>query len=288
MSEVRTTGEGKRVERTLEGKVAIISGSSRGIGRATALRLAAAGASVVVNGTDKVAVDETISLVASVGGHAVGCVGDVSGDDFPERFVNTAVEAFGGLDIIVNNAGFPWDNVIQKTTDEQWDTVLNVHLKAPFRILRAAQPIISRQVKAERAEGRRVHRKVVNVSSVAGIGGNIGQSGYASAKAGLHGLTKTLAKEWGRYHVNVNAVAYGLIDTRLTEAVYGTGKTIMVADQEIPIGINADLLEQIRRTVPLGRAGTVEEGAGAIYIFCIPESDYISGQVITCGGGVSI
>jgi 3-oxoacyl-[acyl-carrier protein] reductase len=119
----------------------------------------------------------------------------VSADGFAERFVGTAVDAYGGLDIIVNNAGYTWDTVIQKMTDEQWDAILDVHLKAPFRILRAAQPFI-------KANPTEYHRKVVNISSVSGVFGNAGQSNYAAAKAGVVGLTKTLAKEWGRYRVN--------------------------------------------------------------------------------------
>lgn len=271
----------------LAGKSAIVSGSSRGIGRGVAERLAAEGAGVVINGLDKKAVDDTVAAIIAEGGSAVGCVGDVTADGFAEDFVQTAVREFGGLDIVVNNAGFPWDNVIQKTTDEQWDTVLDTHLKAPFRILRAAQPVIREQVREDQENGRRVHRKVVNVSSIAGIFGNVGQAGYASAKAGILGLTKTLAKEWGRYHVNVNAVAFGLIDTRLIRPV-GDGSTITVGEREIPIGINEEVLERIRDTVPLGRLGTVDEAAGSIYLFCGPDSDYVTGEVLTCGGGVTI
>ncbi|MGC7096123.1 SDR family NAD(P)-dependent oxidoreductase [Amycolatopsis lurida] len=271
----------------LAGRTAIVSGSSRGIGRGVAERLAAEGAAVVVNGMDKRAVDDTVAAITESGGAAVACVGDVTADGFPEHFVQTAVREFGGLDIVVNNAGFPWDNVIQKTTDEQWDTVLDTHLKAPFRILRAAQPVLREQVREDEEKGRRVHRKVVNVSSIAGVFGNVGQAGYASAKAGIFGLTRTLAKEWGRYRVNVNSVAFGLIDTRLICAV-GENDTITVGEREIPIGINEEVLERIRSTVPLGRFGTVAEAAGAIYLFCGPDSDYVTGEVLTCGGGVTI
>jgi 3-oxoacyl-[acyl-carrier protein] reductase len=169
-------------------------------------------------------------------------------------------------------------------SDEQWDTILDVHLKAPFRILRAAQPVISAAVKAERAAGQVVSRKVVNISSLAGVGGNAGQANYSSAKAGVEGLTRALSKEWGRLNVNVNAVAFGLISTRLTE-VADSGKTIDVEGREIKVGINPQLLASMEATIPLGRAGTAEEAAGAVYLLCTPESDYISGQTVLCAGG---
>jgi 3-oxoacyl-[acyl-carrier protein] reductase len=206
--------------------------------------------------------------------------------DFGERFVSTAVDAFGGVDIIVNNAGFTWDNVIQKMTDEQWSTIIDVHLTAPFRILRAAQPVISASVKRERAAGVAVPtRKVVNISSVAGLDGNAGQSSYSSAKAGIIGLTKTLAKEWGRYNVTVNAVAFGVIQTRLTVGAAGSS-TIDVQGREIKVGINPDALAAAEQMIALGRAGTPEEAAGAVYLLCTPESSYITGQTLICSGGL--
>jgi 3-oxoacyl-[acyl-carrier protein] reductase len=212
----------------------------------------------------------------------------VTEGDFADRFVATAVDNYGGVDIVINNAGYTWDDVIQKMTDEQWDAILDVHLKAPFRILRAVQPVISASAKAERAAGRpTTHRKIVNISSIAGLDGNAGQVNYGAAKAGIVGLTKTLAKEWGRYGVNVNAVAYGLIRTRLTEAAAGTDSTIDVQGRQIKVGVNPDLLTAMERMIPLGRAGTPEEAAGAVYLLCLPESDYISGQVLVCGGGYS-
>ncbi|CAM4119108.1 SDR family oxidoreductase [Nocardia ninae] len=274
---------------TLDGKVAIVSGSGRGIGREIALKLASEGARVVVNDLDAEPAGETVAAVEAAGGQAVSCVGSVTEEGFAERFVQTAVDEFGGLDIIINNAGYTWDSVIQKMTDEQWDAILDVHLKAPFRILRAAQPVIAAAVKQTKAAGEPVPcRKVVNISSLAGTGGNAGQANYSSGKAGILGLTKALAKEWGRYNVTVNAVAFGLIKTRLTETPAGTGGTIDVQGKEIKVGVNPNLLAAMEQMVPLGRGGTPAEAAGAVYLLCIPESDYVSAQTLVCGGGFNI
>ncbi|MBK6600399.1 MAG: SDR family oxidoreductase [Betaproteobacteria bacterium] len=269
----------------LEGKVALVSGSGRGIGRCIALKLAAEGARVVVNDMDEAPASETVAAIRAAGGEAVACVGSVTATDFAERFVGTAIGQYKGLDIIVNNAGYTWDNVIQKMTDEQWYAMLDVHLTAPFRILRAAAGFIRQASRKEAEAGSDVYRKVVNISSLAGIGGNAGQANYAAAKAGVIGLTAALAKEWGRYKVNVNCVAFGLIRTRLTQATAAQGAAIDVAGRRIEVGVNPDLLQAVERMVPLGRGGTPEEAAGAVYLFCTPESDYISGQTIVCGGG---
>ena len=272
----------------LEGKVAVVSGSGRGIGRAVAVKLASAGARVVVNDLDDGPAEETVAAIRAAGGSAAACVGSVTDLEFAERFVQTAVSEFGGLDIIVNNAGYTWDSVIQKMTDEQWDAILDVHLKAPFRILRAAQPIISARAKAEARDGGAVCRKVVNVSSIAGVGGNVGQANYSAAKAGILGLTKALSKEWGRYNVTVNAVAFGLIRTRLTEVPAGGDASIDIEGRQLKVGVNPELLEDMARAIPLGRAGTAEDAAGAVYLLTVPESDYISGQVLVCSGGYNI
>jgi 3-oxoacyl-[acyl-carrier protein] reductase len=274
---------------SLDGKVAIVSGSGRGIGREIALKLAAHGARVVVNDLDAQPADETVAAIESAGGTAAACVGDVTEDGFGERFVASAVDAFCGLDIIVNNAGYTWDNIVQKMTDDQWDAILDVHLKAPFRILRAAQPVISAAVKRARAAGDPVAcRKVVNISSIAGLGGNAGQANYAAAKAGVTGLTKTLAKEWGRYNVTVNTVAFGLIRTRLTATPADDDATIDVLGRQIKVGVNVDLLAAMERSIALGRAGTAREAAGAVYLLCLPESDYVTAQTLVCGGGLQI
>lgn len=275
--------------RNLDGKVAIVTGAGRGIGSHIALKLAAEGASVVVNDLDDGPAAETAQAIVSTGGRAVPVAGNITEDGFAERFVGAAVDNFGGLDIVVNNAGYTWDSVVQKMSDEQWDAILDVHLKAPFRILRAAQPVISRLAKAARAAGEPVPcRKVVNISSVAGLGGNPGQANYAAAKAGVTGLTKTLAKEWGRYNVTVNTVAFGLIQTRLTSTGGDEDGSIDIEGREIKVGVNPDLLAQMERSIPLGRSGSPDDAAGAVYLLCTPESDYISGQTVICAGGFNI
>ncbi len=271
----------------LDGKVALITGSGRGIGRATALKLAAEGARVVINDLDAGPAAEVVDEIRALGGQAVACVGNVTDKDFADRFVATALDNFQGLDIIVNNAGYTWDNVLQKMDDEQWQAMLDCHLTAPFRILRAAQPVIKKLVTVDRDAGRRVIRKVVNISSVAGLFGNAGQMNYSAGKAGIVGMTMTLAKEWGRMDVTVNCVAFGFIDTRLTVAAAGDGATANIGGREIKVGINAGLKEALERTIPLGRTGTPEDAAGSIYMFCIPESDYVSGQTLLCSGGVT-
>jgi len=268
----------------LDGKVAVITGSGRGIGRSIALKLASEGARIVVNDLDTEPAQETVQTVREAGGQAVACVGSVTAPDFAERLIGTATNEYKGLDIIVNNAGYTWDNVIQKMTDEQWYAMLDVHLTAPFRILRAAQPVIRALNKAE--AGRRVVRKVVNISSVAGLFGNAGQTNYSAAKAGIVGMTQTLAKEWGRLNVTVNCVAYGFIKTRLTSSAAGES-TANIEGREIKVGVNPDLLAMMEKAIPLGRGGTPDEAAGAVYLFCIPESDYVSGQTLMCSGGLT-
>lgn len=269
----------------LEGKVALITGSGRGIGREVALQLAAYGAKIVINDLDAEPADEVVAEIRAAGGEAVACVGSVTASDFADRFIQTAVKNYGSIDIIVNNAGFTWDNVIQKMSDEQWYAIIDCHLTAPFRILRAAQPVISALAKKEAAEGREVLRKVVNISSGA-AGGNVGQSNYSSGKAGILGLTKTLSKEWGRLKVNVNAVAFGLIETRLTQALAGDdSKTVNIEGREIKVGVQQARLDGAAATIPLGRPGKAQEAAGAVVMFCLPESDFCSGQTLYCGGG---
>lgn len=269
----------------LEGKTAIVTGSGRGIGQAIALKLASEGAKLVVNDLDAGPADDTIAKIKALGSDAVACLGDVTAPDFGARIVNAALEKFGAIDIIVNNAGYSWDGVVQKMTDEQWYAMLDVHATAPFRILRAAADYLRNATRKEKEEGRRVMRKVVNISSIAGLYGNAGQMGYSAGKAAIIGMTKTLSKEWGRYNVNVNCVAFGLIQTRMTAPI-GSGEAVAkVGEREIKMGIQPEFIDFMNKMIPLGRGGTPEEAAGAVYLMCIPESDYISGEVVLASGG---
>ena len=248
--------------------------------------LASAGASVVINDLDEGAAVETAAIISDAGHRASALAGDVTDSAFPDELVKHAVDKFGSIDIIVNNAGYTWDSVIQKTTDEQFRAMLDVHLMAPFRILRAASNWIRETAKRETAEGRRVMRKVVNITSIAGTDGNPGQAGYSSGKAGVIGLTKTLAKEWGRYNVNVNAVGFGLIETRLIQPLTGGDAKIEIKGHQINVGVQPKVLENVKALCPLGRLGTPEEAASAVLFFCSPLSDYITGEVLICGGGL--
>ena len=270
---------------TLEDKTALVTGAGRGIGRAIATKLAASGARVMLNDLDEGAVSETEGALCSAGYHVERVVGDLTIPSFPDELVKTTLEVFGSLDVIVNNAGYSWDDVIQKTTDEQFQAMLEIHLIVPFRILRAASTYIKENAKRETAAGERVMRKVVNITSIAGTDGNPGQAGYSSGKAGVIGLTKTLAKEWGRYNVNVNAVGFGLIDTRLVQPLTGSETNLEMKGHSIRVGVRPSMLDSMKTTCPLGRVGTPEEAAGAVLFFCSPLSDYVTGEVLVCGGG---
>lgn len=274
------------MSQTLKNKVTLITGAGRGIGQATALKFAAQGACVVVNDIDAEPVEQVVEQIRSAGGEAVSCIGDITTPNFANYFINTALQEYKGIDIIINNAGYTWDNLVHKITDEQWYAMIDIHLTAPFRILRAAQPVISELVKIERASGIIRSRRVVNISSISGVFGNVGQANYAVAKAGVEGMTKTLAKEWGRYNVTVNCVAYGYISTRNAGMVVNSG-TSHIDKRDIRAGTNLKLKSVMESAIPLGRGGTPEEAAGAVYIFCLPEADYISGQVLMCTGGLT-
>lgn len=268
---------------SLEGKSALVTGSGRGIGRAIAQRLASAGAQVLVTDIDSEAAAETASILGS---RAAAFSGDLTSPEFPQKLVEETIARHGSLDILVNNAGYTWDNVIQKMTDEQFQAMLDIHLVAPFRLLRAASGWIRETAKREAAEGRRVMRKVVNISSISGTQGNAGQVAYAAGKSGINGITKTLAKEWGRYNVTVNSVAFGLIETRLIQPLTSGAASIDMKGKQIPVGVQPSVLEAAAKGCPLGRLGTPEEAAGAVLFFCSPLSDYVTGEVLTCSGGM--
>lgn len=270
----------------LAGKVAIVTGAGQGIGRQIAWKLAGEGAAVVVNDLDDEEGRAVVAEIADAGGRAIACNGDVTADGFAEKIVGAGVDGLGGLHILVNNAGYIWNTAIHNHSDEQWDAMLDVHAKAPFRILRAAGRYFREQVKAERAAGVAVPcRKIVNVSSVSGLYGSPTQISYSTGKMALIGITNTLAKEWGRMNITVNAVAFGFIETRLTQAFDGEPETITVKGRDHKVGIERAARRVAVDAIPLNRIGTTEEAAGAVYLFCIPESDYISGETLVCSGG---
>jgi 3-oxoacyl-[acyl-carrier protein] reductase len=270
---------------TLEGKAALVTGAGRGIGAALARKLAAEGARVVGTDLDREPLDRVVAEIESAGGAAIALAGDVTAPAFAREALDSVVAAFGGLDILVNNAGYVWNTTIQNTTDEQWDAMLDVHLTAPFRLLRVAAEYFRDQNKREAEEGEVRRRKVVNISSLSGLGGEPTQVAYATAKAGVVGLTKSLAKAWGRYGVNVNCVAFGFIETRLTQSWEGEPATIDVKGRKLKVGFDRRVADTIGARIPLGRAGRAEEGAGAVYLLCLPEADYITGQCLVCDGG---
>jgi 3-oxoacyl-[acyl-carrier protein] reductase len=264
------------------GRVAIVTGSARGIGRATAELLARGGARVVISDLDA---DAAENAAREIGGQTAVHAGNLTKGDAPDRLVATAIEAFGQLDIVVNNAGYTVDGPLHKLSDEHFQEMLDIHTLVPFRVLRAAAAHLREPAKRERDEGREVFRKVVNVTSVAGTMGNPGQANYSAGKAGVVGLTKTLAKEWGQFKVNVNAVAFGFVETRLT-APKGEDTTIDVDGRRVQVGVPEQLRSMLMTLVPLGRPATPQEAAGGVAFLCSPWSDYVTGQVLNVSGGV--
>ena len=271
----------------LDGKVALVTGAGRGIGRALAGKLAAEGALVVLNDLDADVAEAAVAEITAAGGVAISCPGSVTDADFPKRFIGTAVERFGDIHIVVNNAGYIWNSAVHKMVDEQWDAMQDVHLKAAFRILREAFEVMRPHAEQEAAEGRGVTRKIVNISSVSGTHGAAGQAAYSAAKAGLVGLTKSLAREWGRFNIAVNCVAFGFIGTRLTQEIQGE-TAIEIEGRKFRVGLLKEGRDAVRAQIPLGRIGTPEEAAGGVLLLCLPEADYISGQVLEVSGGMMI
>ena len=272
----------------IDGKVAILTGSGRGIGAATAKMFGAEGASVVVSDLDPAPAEETAAAIRAAGGKAVVVAGDVTDPAFPAQLIKATLDSFGGIDIIVNNAGYTWDAVIQNMTDKQWYAMLDVHTTAPFRILREASQFIREAAKKEQtANGRANPRKVINVTSVSGVYGNAGQVNYSTAKAGVTGLTKTLAKEWGRYNVQVNCVCYGFIETRLT-APKESAEKVVREGEEVQLGVPDQMRQMAPLLIPLGRPGTPEEAAGPVLFLASPLSNYVSGIVLEVTGGRAI
>jgi 3-oxoacyl-[acyl-carrier protein] reductase len=265
----------------LNDKVAIVTGSARGIGRATAELLAAQGAKVLINDLDADAAQQTAS---EIDGDTVVFAGDLTKPGVCDRLVERVIAAWGKVDVLVNNAGYTIDAPLHKMSDEQFQRMLDIHTIVPFRMCRAVAPHMREPAKVEREQGLEVFRKIVNVSSVSGTMGNAGQANYASGKSGVVGLTKTLAKEWGPLKINVNAVAFGYIETRLTADKTGDN-TIEIDGQTIELGIPSPLRQMVPALIPMGRPGLPAEAAGGVFLLCTPWANYITGQVLTISGG---
>ena len=267
----------------LDGKAAIITGSARGIGRATAELFVAEGAKVLINDIDG---DVAEQAASEIDGETAVFSGDLTKPGAADELVAAAVDAFGSVDAVVNNAGYTWDGVVHRMSDEQFQAMLDIHTIVPFRVIRALAPHWREAAKAEQAEGREVFRKIVNISSVSGTMGNAGQANYSAAKAGVTGLTKTLAKEWGQFKVNVNAVAFGFVETRLTQSKE-KGETVKAGEggEEVPIGIPEQMRQLASAIIPLGRAAQPEEAAAPVLFLASGLSNYVHGQVLNVTGG---
>jgi 3-oxoacyl-[acyl-carrier protein] reductase len=267
----------------LDGKSAIITGSARGIGRATAELFCREGAKVLINDLDGDVAEEAAK---EIDGETAVFAGDLTKPGMPDDMVNAALDAFGQVDAVVNNAGYTWDGVIHRMTDEQFQAMLDIHTIVPFRVIRALAPSWRDAAKQETQEGKEIFRKIVNVTSISGTMGNAGQANYSSAKAGVTGLTKTVAKEWGQFKINCNAVAFGFVETRLTQAKE-KGETMQAAGEggEVQLGIPEQLRQMARMTIPLGRPAEPEDAAGPVLFLCSGFSNFIHGQIINVTGG---
>ena len=266
----------------LDGKAAIVTGSARGIGRATAELLVAQGAQVLINDLDGDIAEQASGEIA---GETAVFAGDLTKPGVPDQLVQKAVDSFGKIDIIVNNAGYTIDAPVHKMSDEQFQAMIDIHTVVPFRVIRAAAPHLREPAKSEREEGKEVFRKIVNVSSTSGTFGNAGQANYSAGKAGVVGLTKTIAKEWGQFKVNVNAVAFGFIDTRLTQAKVDEN-TMEIGGEQVQLGIPEQMRQMASMLIPLGRPATPEEAAGGVFFLCTPWSNYVHGQTLHITGGL--
>ncbi|MEA2341722.1 MAG: 3-oxoacyl-[acyl-carrier protein] reductase [Solirubrobacteraceae bacterium] len=265
----------------LDDKVAIVTGSARGIGRATAELLSAQGAKVLINDLDADAAKETAGQIS---GETTVYAGDLTKPGAPDELVQSAIDAWGKIDIVVNNAGYTLDAPIHKMSDDWFQKMLDIHVVAPFRIIRAAAPHLREPAKQERERGEEVFRKIVNVSSISGTMGNAGQANYSAGKSAIVGLTKTLAKEWGQFKVNVNAVAFGYIETRLTASKV-EDNVIEIDGEKVQLGIPDQMRGMASMLIPLGRPGTPEEAAGGVFLLTTPWANYIHGQVLNITGG---
>jgi len=267
----------------LDGKAAIVTGSARGIGRATAELFVSEGAKVLINDLDA---DVAQQAASEIDGETAVFAGDLTKEGAADELVKAAIDAFGTVDIAVNNAGYTWDGVAHKMSDEQFQAMLDIHTIVPFRVARALAPSWREAAKAERGEGKEVFRKIVNVSSTSGMMGNAGQVNYSAAKMGVVGLTKTLAKEWGQFKINVNAVAFGFVETRLTAAKEAGEEMTSPTGEKIELGIPEQMRQMASAIIPLGRPATPEEASGPVLFLCSPLANYMHGQVLNVTGGM--
>jgi 3-oxoacyl-[acyl-carrier protein] reductase len=266
----------------LDGKAAIVTGSARGIGRATAELFVSQGAKVLINDLDADVAEEA---AGEIDGETAVHAGDLTKPDAADELVAAAVDAFGAIDIVVNNAGYTWDGVVHRMSDEQFQAMLDIHTIVPFRVTRALAPHWREAAKAEKAEDKEVFRKLINVTSISGTMGNAGQVNYSAAKAGVVGLTKTLAKEWGQFKINVNAVAFGFVETRLTAAKEEGGEMTAPGGQKVELGIPEQMRAMASAIIPLGRAAQPEEAAGPVLLLASEYANYVHGQILNVTGG---
>ncbi len=254
----------------LDGKVAVITGAARGIGEADAVLFAKEGAAVLLSDIDEAPLKEVVQKIRAAGGKAEACAGDVTKPEDCQRMMDMAVEKFGKIDILVNNAGLTRDALIHKMTDAQWDLCININLKGTFNCIRAA----SKYMMKEGHNGR-----IINVASVAGLMGNVGQINYSAAKAGLIGLTKTVAREWGRYGITCNVIAYGFVDTRLTREKEVQQEEVAGELVGIPKKVRDMVLLQVKPMTP-------EDAAKPVLFLASDDAAFITGQVLNVSAGM--
>ncbi|ETW87724.1 hypothetical protein HETIRDRAFT_378893 [Heterobasidion irregulare TC 32-1] len=270
----------------LNGEVAIITGAAQGIGRSAALLFAKEGAKVVVSDLDEKKAQAVVDEIKAAGGDAIAVGGDVGAEDFPKNILEATIKAYGKLNHIVNNAGFTYDRMLHTMPDDAWDIIMKIHVRAPFRLIRAAAPYM--RIKGEGRE----NRSITNVSSVSGLHGNVGQANYAAAKSAVVGLSKTIAKEWGAFGVRANTIAFGYVLTRLT-AAKEAGVTIEIEGKKVALGVPgakppSDSDAKSFPHIPLARPGTADEAAAAMLFLASPLASYVTGHTLEVTGGTGI